>query len=151
MKKRCCLFSFLVVAFAALAAAWAASPAWAQTPAPAGPPASAPRYDPSTEVTLAGSVEAVTQVTSPKGRGGTHLTLKTEKETIDVHVGPSGYLTRKQISFAKGDQIEVTGSRVKFGDTDALIAREIKKGEQTFTLRNAQGIPLWSRRSGRHR
>ena len=46
---------------------------------------------------------------------------------------------QKHINFEKGEQIEVTGSRVKFGDSDALIAREIKKGGQTRTLRNAQG------------
>jgi hypothetical protein len=28
---------------------------------------------------------------------------------------------------------------------DILIAREVKKGEQTLILRNAKGIPLWAR------
>lgn len=68
---------------------------------------------------------------------------------IDVHVGPSWYLTQKHINFEKGEQIEVAGSRVKFGDSDALIVREIKKGGQTLALRNAQGIPLCS--AGRRR
>jgi hypothetical protein len=149
MKEHHFLFPFLVVAVAALTAVWAAPPLSGQTPARSGSPAAVPRYDTSTEATLKGSVEAVKQISGPKGWGGTHVTLKTEKETIDVHVGPSWYLAQKQINFAKGEQIEVIGSRVKFGDSDALIAREIKKGEQTLTLRNAQGIPLWSR--GRRR
>jgi hypothetical protein len=91
-----------------------------------------------------GSVEAVNQVKGPQSWDSTHLSLKTDKETIDVHVGPSWFLTQNTTGFAKGDQVEVTGSRVKFGDKDALIAREIKKGDETLTLRNAQGFPVWS-------
>lgn len=119
--------------------------AGAQTPAPAGPPANPPRYDASTEATFNGSVEAVNQITGPRGWGGTHLTLKTEKESIDVHVGPSWFLTQKQVSFSNGNLISVIGSRVKFAGSDAVIARQIKKGDQTLTLRDAQGFPLWAR------
>jgi hypothetical protein len=89
-------------------------------------------------------VEAVKQMRGTQGDwGSTHLTVKTEKETIDVHVGPSWFLMQSKMSFAKDDRIEVTGSRVKFGTEDALLAREIKKGDQTLTLRNAQGVPVW--------
>ncbi len=118
----------------------------AQTTAPRN---SAPMYDPATEVTVKGSVEAVKQLTGPQGWAGTHLSLKTDKETIDVHVGPSWFLTQSKISFSKGDQVEVTGSKVKFENSDALIAREVKKGEKIISLRNAQGIPVWS--GGRRR
>lgn len=103
-----------------------------------------PIYNTATEVTLKGSVEAVDQVKGPQSWDSTHLSLKTDKETIDVHVGPSWFLTQNKTSFAKGDQIEVIGCRVKFGETDALIAREIKKGGETLTFRNAQGFPVWS-------
>ena len=44
--------------------------------------------------------------------------MATEKKTIDVHVGPSWYLAEKQFRFAEGDQIEVTGSHVKFNSPD---------------------------------
>jgi hypothetical protein len=103
-----------------------------------------PMYNSATEVTLKGFVESINQVMGPQRWGGTHLSLKADKETIDVYVGPSWFLTQNKMNFAKGDQTEVTGSRVKFGNTDALIAREIKKGGETFTLRNAQGFPEWS-------
>jgi hypothetical protein len=128
-------------------AAFLAAASFAQ--APAGPHRSAPMYNPATEVTVKGTVDAVTQQSGPRGWVGTHLTLKTDSEKLDVHVGPSWFLTKSKIAFAKGDQIEVTGSKVKFGDTDALLAREVVKGEQKLTLRNEQGIPLWSR--GRRR
>jgi hypothetical protein len=83
------------------------------------------------------------------GWSGTHLTLKTEAETLDVHVGPSWFLTQNQFSFAKGDQVEVTGSKVKVGTADTLLAREVKKEGKALVLRNPQGIPQWSRRGNR--
>ncbi|MBZ5667562.1 MAG: hypothetical protein LAO30_23565 [Acidobacteriia bacterium] len=110
-----------------------------------GPRAGRANYDPKTETKVSGTVEDVQQYSRGGWRTGTHLTLKTDSETLDVHVGPSQYVSSKQFSFAKGDQIEVLGAKVKIGDADVLIAREITKAGKTLTLRNAQGIPLWSR------
>ncbi|HSM87043.1 MAG TPA: hypothetical protein VLT16_12870, partial [Candidatus Limnocylindrales bacterium] len=78
------------------------------------------------------------------GHMGTHLVLKTEKETLSVFVGPSSFLQQKNFSLEKGDQIEVTGSKVKQGESDVIIAREIKKGDNTITLRDESGVPAWS-------
>ena len=105
-----------------------------------------PRYDTATEVTLRGTI---TKVESHMGWNGTHLVVSFEGETLTVHVGPSNYIDQQGFSFAAGQQIEVTGSRIKFEGTDVLIAREIKKGEKVLTLRNSQGIPAWSRNSWR--
>ncbi|HXE75481.1 MAG TPA: DNA-binding protein [Candidatus Xenobia bacterium] len=109
-----------------------------------------PKYDPATEVTVKGTVTEVREDTSPMGWPGTHLTLKTEKETWDVHVGPSSFLAGKNVSFAKGDEVEVTGSKIKYEGAGALLAREVKKGDKTLILRNAQGIPQWSRSRWRY-
>ena len=54
-------------------------------------------------------------------------------------------MTQSGFTFAKGDQIEVVGSRVKFGDADVLLAREVQKDGKTLVLRDANGIPKWSR------
>jgi hypothetical protein len=76
---------------------------------------------------------------------GTHLLLKTQSGPLNVMVGPSSYLAEKNFSFAKGDEISVTGSKVSFRGREELIAREIQKGGKTLTLRNQDGTPLWSR------
>ena len=103
-------------------------------------------YDPTTETTVKGTVEEVKQISGHRdGPGGTHLILKTDKETLEVHLGPTSFLEQEKFTFAKGDQIEVIGSKVKVGGADALLAREVKKGDKTLTLRNAQGVPAWSR------
>ena len=105
---------------------------------------SAPLYDTKTELTLKGTVEAVLQQPFMGRHVGTHLTLKTRSETIDVHLGPSAYVQEKGFSFTKGDEIEVVGSRVKSNGADVIIARQITKDGKTLTLRNAQGLPEWS-------
>jgi hypothetical protein len=112
-------------------------------------PQGSPMYDVKTETTLTGTVENVETVTGKGGRGrqglgGTHLLLKTDKESIQVHVGPTAYLTEKGITLAKGEALEILGSRVTIGDDPVLIAKQIKKGDKTWTLREASGRPLWS-------
>ncbi len=111
-----------------------------------GGPKASPRYDPKTEVTVKGTVEEVKEYPSPGGRRtGQHVTLKTDSGSLDVHLGPTDYWKKNGFELAKGDSIEVTGSKSKVDDTEVLLAREVKKGEKTVTLRNAQGIPAWSR------
>lgn len=103
------------------------------------------KYDPVTEVEIKGTVEEVKEV--PKTRGGAvglHLLVKTEQGVMEVHLGPKSFAEKQQFTFAKGDQLEVIGSKVKNSNADALIAREVKKGGKTLTLRNAQGIAAWS-------
>ena len=124
-----------------------ALPSRAQTTAVS--PRTAPIYDSATEITVKGTVEAINQLEGARGWAGTHLQLKTEKEPLDVHVGPSWFLTKNGVTFSKGDHIEVVGSKVKFGETDALLAREITKGDKKLVMRNEKGFPLWS--GGPHR
>ena len=104
-----------------------------------------PRYDTATEVTLRGTITKVETQTGRMGWDGTHLVVSFDAETLTVHVGPSNYLEQQGFSFVTGDQIEVTGSRIKLEGTDVLIARAITKGEKVLTLRNSEGIPAWSR------
>ena len=68
--------------------------------------------------------------------------LKADSGTPAVYLGPSWFLESKGFKFAKGDEIEVTGSKLEAQDT--IVAREVKKGDQVLVLRNAQGIPAWS-------
>lgn len=108
-----------------------------------------PLYDPASEVSVKGTVEAVRQMSGRRGWGGTHLTLKTDKESVEVHVGPTWFLSREKAEFAEGDEIEVVGSKITYQGAPAILAREITKGDKKLTLRDEQGVPLWSR--GRRR
>jgi len=114
-----------------------------------------PRYDVATEATVTGTVVSVEQITSPSGgrgrRGlvGTHITLKTSVDTLEVHLGPTAFLNEKKIVIAKGDTLVIVGSRVAVDGEPVFIAKEVKKGDSVWTLRDAAGLPLWRGRGGR--
>ena len=80
------------------------------------------------------------------GARGTHLMVKSADETLEVDLGPHWFLADRKYVFALGDAITVTGARLKRGNRDAILAREIKKGGETMTFRDAKGFPLWSGR-----
>jgi hypothetical protein len=102
-------------------------------------------YNPATIETLSGVVESVDKVTPMKGMySGIHIMLKTEKETISVHLGPEWYVKRLDTKIQKGDSIEIKGSRVTFAGTPAIIASLVKKGDSTLVLRDDTGIPAWA-------
>jgi hypothetical protein len=63
-----------------------------------------PAYDTSTEVKIAGTIQDV--IHPQRGRGwhgtGTHLLMKTEGGTFDVHLGPSSYISSQGFAFFQG-------------------------------------------------
>jgi hypothetical protein len=104
-----------------------------------------PRYDVATETAMKGLVDEAKETRGQGGWIGVHLILKSDAVTIDVHIGPSDFVAKQGFTFAKGDQIEVTGSRVKIDGADVLIAREVTKDGKVLKLRDAKGFPVWSR------
>jgi DNA/RNA endonuclease YhcR with UshA esterase domain len=113
-----------------------------------------PMYDTKTEVTVSGTVESVETIAGPaargrQGLGGTHLVLRieteTETETFEVHLGPSAFLNEKNINIVKGEAVEILGSRITIDNKPVLLARQMKKGDKTWALRDASGRPMWSR------
>jgi hypothetical protein len=102
-------------------------------------------YNTATVETLSGVVESVDKVTPVKGMSaGIHLMVKTDKGTISVDLGPEWYIERLDTKIEKGDKIEVKGSRVTFAGKPAIIAAEVKKGDNVLILRDKAGIPAWS-------
>lgn len=102
-------------------------------------------YDPKSLETVSGEVVAVDRITPGKGMSnGIHLSLKTDKETVSVHLGPAWYLENQDVKIEKKDRLEVKGSRVSFGGKAAIIASEVRKGDQILTLRDNDGFPVWS-------
>jgi len=53
-------------------------------------------------------------------------------------------MERLDTKIEKGDKIEVKGSRVTFAGKPAIIAAEVKKGDNTVILRDSAGIPAWA-------
>ena len=102
-------------------------------------------YDPKTVETISGEVVSVDKITPIKGMHyGIHLMVKTEKETISVHLGPGWYTENQDFEINPKDMIEVKGSRVTFEGKPAIIAAEIKKDGEMLKLRDENGFPAWS-------
>ena len=102
-------------------------------------------FDLKTVETLSGEVAGIEKITPLKGMSyGIHMTVKTDKETIPVMLGPSWYIEKLDQKIQKGDALEVKGSRVTYQGNPAIIAAEVKKGESTLILRDSNGIPAWA-------
>jgi len=102
------------------------------------------KYNQATVETISGEVLSVDKTMPVRGmRAGIHLTFKTDKETIPVHLGPAWFIERLDSKIQKGDKIEVKGSRVTVNEKPAIIAAELKKGDKVLLLRDSAGIPVW--------
>jgi len=97
------------------------------------------------ETTLTGTIDDVRTI-GPSGgaMGGVHLIVNTTSGLTEVHVGPTWYVSSKNMVFAKGDKLTIVGSNTVMAGKGLVIAREITKGTQTLTLRGANGVPLWA-------
>jgi hypothetical protein len=111
-------------------------------------------YNPQTEETFGAEVLKLETFTLPRGKHtGVHLVVKTDKETIPVHLGPSIFVEKLGVNSAPQDKVEITGSRINPPRGPVIIAREVKKGDKVLKLRNSDGTPVWRgmgfRRQGR--
>lgn len=102
-----------------------------------------PKYDVSTETKMSGAVEEVKLPPAGSEKEIAHLLVKIGTDTVDVYLCPKSFLDDLGVSFSKGDQITVTGSRVKQGESDLILAREVVKGTDALVLRDAKGNPVW--------
>ena len=60
-----------------------------------------------------------------------------------------GTKQRRSHDLEKGDQIDVIGAKGTVDGREVLLVREIKKGSETMTFRNAKGFPMWAGRGRR--
>lgn len=126
------------VLFLGAAAALLASATWAQAAHNMGP-----KYDVTKETKIKGVVEEFREV--PGEQGTLHLVVKTESQTVLVHVGPSDFLKEIDTSFNKGDQVAVIGAVLPGTSAEEeILAREITDGQNTSTLRDDKGVPVWA-------
>jgi hypothetical protein len=122
-------------------AAWVAwaTPLAAQTISKAPP-----TYEPSTEITITGTVVNVISAAGTEGAVGVHLNLQNAAgKVVMVHLGPAMFIGMNNFSFLMDDAITVTGAFVSHAGDIALWARTVTKGENTLTLRSEDGTPRW--------
>ncbi len=103
-----------------------------------------PKYDLTTEQKLKGTIEEV-QV-DPRPGEGTHLLVKNGTDTTLVHVAPELFLKELEIQFKPGEEVQVVGSKIKNEQTGGpeILMKEITRNNNTFTLRDNKGAPVWA-------
>lgn len=101
-----------------------------------------PKYDTATEAKFKGTVEELKM--PPKPKDIAYLTIKSGTDTFDIYLCPKSFMDDMGVSFAKGDEIAFTGSKIKQGDADMVLAREVVKGTDTLVLRDEKGNPVWN-------
>ncbi len=109
-------------------------------------------YNPQTEQTVTVVVQKVELFTPRTGMAlGIHLTANLNDKLLDVHLGPAWFIKNQELEIKEGDRLEITGSLISFKGSDALVAKSVTLGDDTLTLRDNTGRPVWSgwRRGGR--
>ena len=102
-----------------------------------------PKYDVTTEIKVKGTISEVKHV-EVKGTPAIHLMVKSGEQLLEIFLCPNAFLEEMQMGFAVGDQVEVTGSKVKANDAEVMLAREVTKGSDTLILRDKKGAPVWT-------
>jgi hypothetical protein len=110
----------------------------AQTPA-------VPKYDPTKEAKFSGIVEEVRDRACPVSGGvGSHVILSlADGSRIEVHLATAKFVKAYDLAFAKGDRLEVVGTKVVFEGVETIFAREVRRGDDTFVFRDRDGKPIW--------
>src|SRR5208282_6818775 len=104
----------------------------------------APRYNLETETKMNATVEEVKLPPKGSEKEVAHLLIKEGTEAVDVYLCPKSFLDDMGMSFSKGDEIALTGSKVKQDGADLILAREVVKGTDTLLLRDDKGRPIWN-------
>jgi DNA/RNA endonuclease YhcR with UshA esterase domain len=104
-----------------------------------------PKYDRGAEAVFKGTVIEVKDRVCPVSGGmGSHITLQlADGSSLEVHLAASKFVRQYELVFQKGDVVEVTGVKVKFEGVDTIFARKIKRGQDEFLFRDADGKRLW--------
>jgi len=101
-------------------------------------------YAPASEQTMRGWVVETSDFQCPvTGTVGSHITVKSETGSIEVHLAPASFMKQYEINIRKGDNVTVVGSRIMFEGKGALIAKSIAIGNETYNFRDQSGRPLW--------
>ena len=108
-----------------------------------------PKYDRQNEMKTKGTIEEIKVLPMGTRKDFTELILKSGDDKIQIYLSPKPYQDEIGISFIKGDEIAVTGCKVKQEAGDVILAREITKGSDTLMFRDGKGNPVWDPRTGK--
>ena len=111
--------------------------------------AAPPKYDSQTETKTKGTVEEIKTISLGARKDYTELILKNGPDTMQVYLSPKPFQDEMGIIFTKGEEIAVTGSKIKQEESEVILAREIIRGADTLMFRDDKGKPIWNEHTGK--
>ena len=108
-----------------------------------------PKYDLQTETKTKGVIEEINVMTMGTRKDFTELIVKVGDNKIHIYLCPEPYEKEMGINFSKGDQISVTGSKVKQEESEVILAREVERAGDRLLFRDDKGNPVWDWRTGK--
>jgi len=98
-----------------------------------------PKYDKSQEAKIKGVVDEMRVLPE----GGAVIVVKTGDSTVLVRLAPDEFLKEMEISFQKGDNVEIVGAKLADAPAPEMLAREVTANNNTVVLRDDAGKPVW--------
>jgi hypothetical protein len=102
-----------------------------------------PKYDVSTETKMNGIVQELKFLPPSGAKPQARLLMKSGTDDVEIYLCPKSFLDDMGVTFKKGDEIQVTGSKVKLDGAELTLARVVSKGEDKLILRFDNGKPVW--------
>lgn len=104
---------------------------------------------PVENVTLSGRVVAVETEpcarTTGRSPAGVHVIVETaEHARLNVHLGPASATERLTAALAVGATVAIEAFRTDRLPDGAVVARTVRVGDETFTLRDSAGQATWA-------
>lgn len=99
------------------------------------------QYNAATETTVSGVVESTQDFACPVSDGeiGTHVKIRTSNALVQVHLAPARIMRAHNIRLSPGDKVQVIGSQVRYKGGNDVIARELTRGTDFYSLRDTSG------------
>ena len=110
---------------------------------------SLPKYDLHTETKTTGVIDEVNLLPVGTRKDFTELIIRSGEDKVHIYVCPKPFQEEMGISFNKGDQVAITGSKVKQNEADVILARQLVRGTDTLLFRDDKGSPVWDPRTGK--
>ncbi|HEY3838007.1 MAG TPA: hypothetical protein VGL72_15605 [Bryobacteraceae bacterium] len=103
------------------------------------------KYDTAAVIDFGAVVVEVREVPKDNPLSGVNLVVRTDSDaTFHVYVAPVEFIKTFEITFRKGDNVHVIGSKVKFEGETVVLGREVRKDSSTLYLRGRNGAPYWT-------
>lgn len=105
-----------------------------------------PKYDPKTEVSIRGVIQEVGTHYGRRGTPRTEIYITERTGLVVANLGPSSFLEENKFKLSRGDTVNVTGSKVKTGAGERILARRVEMRGHILELRSPDGSPKWQDR-----